>query len=169
MNFNVQTKSNDMQLVWESQAPVKQTFAPPQEPAPVKNEVEGLVISNSGQLVTSHTTAAFSGGENQEDDIAEVMEISGLILHEIDPNQIDDVFKAVNPNLVIGTPNQPMMGNSNQAMMESSDQVMMETFILDMIKTEGPMEEMAVGSFAVQVKSYDISSGHVTFCSIPRY
>ena len=137
VNFNVQVKNDDMQIIFQTPTPITQSFPPPQELPPVKNEVQGLVVSNSGQLVTSHTTAAFSGGGNQQDYPFEATQMTELIFQEIDPDQfaVDELLKCVDPNLVMNCLTQPMIDNSNQVMncltqpiTDNSNQAMMETF-----------------------------------------
>ena len=118
VNCNIQTKNNDMQIILQTPAPVTQTFTPPQELPPVNNEVEGLPISNSGKIVTSHTTAAFSGGENQGDDPLEGMDVTrqpfqemDKLLESVNPNPFNSAYS----NQIKDYPSQPMTDNSNHS------------------------------------------------------
>ena len=101
MNFNSQMKNNDKKIILQTGAPIEQTFPPPQELSPVKIEVQGLPVSDSGHLVTSHTTAASFGGEDYP---------------ELDASQVEDFFREMGSNS-----NQPMMESSNHVTMEMDD------------------------------------------------
>ena len=137
VNLNVQMQNNSTEIIFPTRAQIKPTFPPKQEFPPTNTDVQGLAKSDSGHLVTSHTTAASCQGEDQLDAVINASHMNGKILPELDASELEYIINEIENN-----PNQPMMESSNHVMME----------------TGGPMKEVETTYSAVTFEKWETNS-----------